>query len=638
VLRRAVTACAGVLFAAMTLGGAATPPGGGSAGTPSVVPAFRQAKNVAIITIKEQIDAGTARSVQRRLDEAVRAKADAIVLDIDTPGGEVGAVLEICTAIKRCPVGNVVAWVNPQAYSGGAIIALACREIVVSSAATMGDAAPIAVAMGMFLNSLPETERAKLLAPLLQEVVDSARERGYDEKLVQGLVSLGVELWQVESVERPGEVLFVDRREYEVLFGQPPPAMTPTLVGPSERPADAKSAPPPPDLAKDLAQGVKRALQGPRHRGKRSANSPAEAGAGGEGSAGGGTPQPAGAEGETTFIPASPGMSAGLARDVSFGLGTPSKRPVLTEADRGKWKVVEYVSDGRTLYTFKQRDLFAFRLASRGPTSDGTVNTDEELKAFFGAQYLARLDRTAMEALAAFLNNFLVKGLLIAVFLIGLFIEMIHPGLVVPGSAAAIALLLLLAPSIMLGMGAWWQVAAIVAGIALLAVEIFIMPGFGVFGVVGLVALFGGLVGTFTTGGALFPDSPGQGDVLFSVVTVLVAMTTAMGVSYGVTRHLGRLPVLSRLVLHSPRDDDAGAGLLGALDLTGGVLVSPGDVGETVTPLRPSGRAQFEGVMVDVVTQSGYVGAGQTVRVVEADAFRVLVEPTGVARPTGGLA
>jgi membrane-bound ClpP family serine protease len=586
------------------------------------VPAGRQAKNVAIITIHEQIDANTAVSVRRRLEEAVRAKADAIVIDLDTPGGEIGAVLEICTAIKRSPVGNIVAWVNPQAYSGGAIIAVACREIVVADAATMGDAAPIAVAMGMFLNTLPETERAKLLAPLLQEVVDSARERGYDEKVVQGFVSLGVELWMIESVERPGEVLFIDRAEYRTLFGGDPAAATPVLVGPSAVPDGVKKADPPKDLAQEMAQGLKNATRRP-------GGSRRKAPTGEQGTP---PPLPAAGPGETTFVPGSEGMSPALARDVNSGLDTPSKRPVLTEADRGKWTLVTYVSDGRTLYTMKERDLFTFRLASRAQTASGTVNNDEELRAFLGATYLARMDRTPLEATAAFLSNFLIKGLLIAVFLIGVFIEMVHPGLIVPGSVAAVALLLLLAPAIILGMGAWWQVAAIVVGIALLAVEVFIMPGFGVFGVLGLVGLFGGLVGTFSGSAALFPDSPGQGDALYGVVTVLVAMVTAMGITYGVTRHLGRLPVLSRLVLHTRHDDDAGSGLLDALGPAAGVLVSPGDVGETLTPLRPSGRARFDGAMVDVVTQSGYVSAGQTVRVIEADAFRVVVEPTGVAQ------
>ncbi len=628
-LRRLATLVAGLLLCVSWLGGWTTDPLPTAppippAATQAAVPAGRQAKNVAIITIHEQIDARTAGSVKRRLNDAVRAKADAIVFDLNTPGGEIGAVLEICTAIKQCPVKNIVAWVNPEAYSGGAIIALACREMVIADAATMGDAAPIQVAMGMFLNTLDEAERAKLLSPLLQEIVDSARARGYDEKLVQGFVSLGVELWMVESVERPGEVLFIDRNEYRTLFGNDPAAATPVLVGPSALPDGIKKEAAPKDPAQDMAKAVNNASRrpgGPRKSAPTTAQGPPAPPA----------PLPTPGPGETAFVPGSTGMSPGLARDVNSGLDQPSTRPILTEADRGKWKELAYVSDGRTLYTIKERDLFRFRLASAAPTATGTINTDEELKAFLGATNLARMDRNALEATAAFLSNFLIKGLLIAVFLIGVFIEMVHPGLIVPGSAAAVALLLLLAPSIIMGMGAWWQVAAIVVGIALLAVEVFIMPGFGVFGVLGLIGLFGGLVGTFSGSAALFPDSPGQGDALYGVVTVLVAMVTAMGVSYGVTRHLGRLPVLSRLVLHTQRDADAGNGLLDALGPAAGVLVSPGDMGETLTPLRPSGRARFDGAIVDVVTQAGYVAAGQTVRVIEADAFRVVVEPTGVA-------
>ncbi|MGD9689471.1 MAG: NfeD family protein [Phycisphaerales bacterium] len=593
-----------------------------SAAGSMVVPAARQAKNVAIITVKGLIDGDQELSIKRRMGEAIAAGANALVFEIDSPGGEVGAVLNICNEIKRCPIANTVAWVNPQAYSGGAIMALACREIVISDAATMGDAAPIAVSFGMFLNSLPEAERAKLLAPLLQEVVDSARLRGYDEKLVQGFVSLGVELWLVERIDSPGEMLFVDRNEFRILFDADPEVASPTLVGPSPKPEGMGKAPEPaPGTVEDVLRGVQKNL-GKKRRGGSGAPVP--------------RPDDSSAPPDdeaTRFVPAAPNMSGALGADVSDGLETPSGRPILTAAkDRGKWRLKEYVSDGRSLYTLKQRELFAYGLAAHGSTSTGTINNDEELKAFFGASHLARLDRNALEATAAFLNHIVVKGLLIAIFLIGFFIELIHPGLIFPGSAAAIALVLLVAPAIIMGLGAWWQVGAILLGILLLAVEVFILPGFGIFGVLGLLSLFGGLVGTFTIGGALFPDSPGRGDAISVVLTLLVATATAAAVIYFVARNLGSIPMLNKLVLSTPGDAAGSASLLEAIGADE-PPVPVGEIGVALSPLRPAGRARFADTIVDVVSESGYIATGQSVRVVEASPFRIVVEPaTGVAR------
>ena len=139
-----------------------------TAPTPSVasaVPAARQSQNVAVLTIEGPINAMTARAIERRLRAAEDAGADAVVIELDTPGGEVGAVLEICNTIKSSSIPNTVAWIRPDAYSGGAIIALACREIVASDPASMGDALPIQIGPGG-LQALPEAERQKILDAL----------------------------------------------------------------------------------------------------------------------------------------------------------------------------------------------------------------------------------------------------------------------------------------------------------------------------------------------------------------------------------------------------------------------------------------------------------------------------------------
>ena len=118
---------------------------------PGVIPEWRRGEKVVVITIRGEIDQDIhgnsvmATSVTRRIQLAERSGADAIVFELDTPGGSVPAVLEICNRIKSSSITNTVAWINPSAYSGGAVIALACREIVVTSPATLGDAQPISV-------------------------------------------------------------------------------------------------------------------------------------------------------------------------------------------------------------------------------------------------------------------------------------------------------------------------------------------------------------------------------------------------------------------------------------------------------------------------------------------------------------
>ncbi len=197
-------------------GEGATPPDG----HPQAIPAVRFAKSVGVITIAGPIDPMTLQTLQRRLDLAERDGCDGIVIELDTPGGDLGATLAICHLLKTHLPANKVAWVRPHAFSAGAIIALACREIVVSDASSIGDAAPIAIGPDQSLTPLPATERAKLESPVLAEVTESAARNGHDVRLVRAFIRVGDELWLIRRDD--GKRLFADAREYEIVFGTPP--------------------------------------------------------------------------------------------------------------------------------------------------------------------------------------------------------------------------------------------------------------------------------------------------------------------------------------------------------------------------------------------------------------------------------
>jgi membrane-bound ClpP family serine protease len=590
---------------------------------PIAIPAGRQAKNVAVITIAGPIDTPMARSVERRLNVAKEAGADAVVIELDTPGGEVGAVLAITAAIRTSPIANIVAWVRPNALSGGAIIAVSCREIIVSDAVKFGDAAPINV----FDRNMGASERAKVLAPVLADVVDSARARGYDEKLVQGMVTLGAELWLVERTDRPGERLCIGREEYRLIFGAEPPSMTPRLVGATTAAGGPKRDPSATPSGNPTAQNPTAYNPTPHLPAPGTSNEPVFNIATNPDPNAGATPAGPATEVGKALIPAAPDMTPTLVRDTGLHLETVSRRPTLSDADRGKWKVVEYISDGSGIFTLTGPDMAALGLAQTAQTKSGTINTDEELKDYFGATNLRRLTPSVLEFVASFLSNMIVRGLLIVIFLVGLFVEMINPGMIFPATIAAGALLLLVAPPLLIGIGSWWAVVVILLGIILLALELFVLPGFGIFGVLGLVCLFGGLVGTFLPANeGLFPDSPkGRSDLLLGVMTVIVSTATAFVAMYFISKHLGSLPLLNKFVLGPPGSGDDDGLFQSAAPADAPAQV--GDTGTALTALRPSGKVQLGDRILDVVSDAGVIDAGVPVRVVEVTEFRITVEP-----------
>src|SRR5262249_22494417 len=162
----------------------------------------------AIVTIKDEIDDVTFRSLTRRVDEARKAGASTIILELDTPGGMVTSALDICNFLKNVTDLKTVAWVHPAAYSAGAMIAVSCDEIVMSSSSRLGDCAPIMLSPTEGLQSLGETERAKAESPILAEFRDAAHRHGYDPLLCEAMVKIGSSIWWVENA-KSGERKFI---------------------------------------------------------------------------------------------------------------------------------------------------------------------------------------------------------------------------------------------------------------------------------------------------------------------------------------------------------------------------------------------------------------------------------------------
>lgn len=599
-------------------------------GVPTSVAASRQASNVVVITIDGPIDSITARSVRRRLDEAVTLKADAVVFDLSTPGGEIGAVLEISNAIKQSPIRNSIAWIHPIAYSGGAILALACREIIVSDASGFGDAKVI-IGPGFDRSSfraqirgMNETERQKLLPPLLADLVDSARRHNravgsyqWDELLVQALVATDAELWWVQD-NKTGVRFAVDRAEYERLFPDRPvlqPVLATASVGSNEKSKHTPKHADSPAPATDT-----QSIPTPTPTPEPDVESP---------------DQPEAAP----FIPAAPSLTD-IERKTREALelagAAPSLRPrTITNSDN-RYTLLAKISNGDGAIVLHEHEMAYFQLAANVQAGSQTasqpvptltaINSDAELSTFLGATNITRLDESWSENLARFMSSFWVRGLLLTGFLVCLFIEMFSPGVTLPGAIAALCLIALFLPPFIIGMAMWWQLAAIALGVVLLGAEIFVLPGFGVAGALGLLSLMVGIIGVFIPGssgvGATAADF--RAGLATGVTTLLLAGATTWITLFFVYRNITNIPALRRLVLQNPEFDSPGEASLFAAMSDDEVRV--GDKGIAATPLRPAGKVDIDGKLHDVVAEFGFIDSGQPVQVVSVTAFRIGVD------------
>ena len=633
VLVRAIALVAGVC--ALAANSAVAQSGGDGAGpvTPvkvTSVPASRQADRIVVITVEGAIDRMTAISVKRRLEAAERAGFDGFVLEVNSPGGDLGACLEISQAIKSSAITNSVAWVHDEAYSGGAIISLACNEIVTSDPSSFGDALIILVDMlGMSgMQTLSPEQRTKALPPLMADVIDSARRSGYDEFLVQAIVTDGIELWQVEDIET-GERLAISENEYRMLFDGDPirgRAMLAHVTGGvktyQDPAADTSGDEERPDagVADEDQDAVSADPDGTQ-------DAPGDAGDDREAD-----PQDPGQEpglnDPNAYRPASDTLRdveqefENAERSAELTLMQETNRRLITPEDKGRYRLVGYICDGSSAIVMREQEMLEFGFSNR------IVNTDEELKAFFNAKSLTRVNENVFEKLVRFLTNPFVQFVIIAVFLLAILVEMVTAGTGIAGAVALGALLLLIGPGALLGLSGWWEVIAIVVGLICLAVEIFVVPGFGIFGVVGFIALFGGLMGTLVSAGGSMSTPQMQQQLLRGSVTVLLAFITAGVLWWLFIRRAQDLPIFQKLMLNDTPASPTGSTktLLHAITMDDG-SVREGDIGVTTTPLYPIGQAEFDGQLHDVYSAFGTIEVNVAVRAVRVTRMRIEVEP-----------
>ncbi len=214
--RRACAWMSAVCGALLSASGAWSPGAGAAPGSQERASADETRQRGVIVPIEGEINDVTYESLSRRLEEARSAGAAYVVLELNTPGGLVTSTLDICNYLKNVTDVKTVAWVHPHAFSAGALIAVACHEIVMSSSSRLGDVAPIIMSPTEGLQELGKTERAKAESPILKEFRDSAHRRGYDALLCEAMVRLGNEIYWIENTQT-GERKFVraaDRAQY----------------------------------------------------------------------------------------------------------------------------------------------------------------------------------------------------------------------------------------------------------------------------------------------------------------------------------------------------------------------------------------------------------------------------------------
>ncbi len=477
-------------------------------------PNQKKENKVAVIVCDGMIDEGLYESIKRRTEVALADGATYIVYEIDTFGGLLHSAISIWDYFMH-DVGSrahTVAYVPTKAISAGALISVACNDIIMKESTLIGDCAPISPG-----TTLEGTEREKVESPTRTYFTTAAEKNGYPVALCTAMVTIDLKVYQVKNLQT-GEFEYFEENEL---------------------PSDP--------YANDL-EGKKVVVK----------------------------------EDELLTVHADKALEYGLCR------------AVVKDRDEA-------------LAFLEKRDGVTFT----GSPTIMTTNWSEEL--------------------VRWLTSPTIAGILLMIGLLGAYVELNTPGLGLPGLIAVIALGILFGSKFLIGLANWWEIALFFIGLGLFMVEIFLIPGFGIFGISGMlfivIALLAMLIGN-PPDKLPIPVTPMDWE---NVQRQFLGMMGGIGgfiaAAMLLSKYLPKIPFANRLILLGPpeiaRPLPNPPAMSAMLDNQPEIKV--GQTGIAVTPLRPAGTARFKNQRMDVVSRSNLIDKNTPVRVVEVEGNRIVV-------------
>ena len=220
------------------------------------------------------------------------------------------------------------------------------------------------------------------------------------------------------------------------------------------------------------------------------------------------------------------------------------------------------------------------------------------------------------EDFVRFLNNPVITSILMMIALVGLFTEIKTPGWGLPGTAAVISLALFFGTGYILELASAIEIIIFIIGVVLLLVEIFVIPGFGLFGAAGIILM----VGSLFLG--LISDFPLVDWDMIQMATIQLAGAFILSiiVIFILLKYLPKTKIWSNLVLQKNIDEQSGY----TSDKKIKELI--GKTGKALTDLRPSGTALIDNNRVDVVTSGEYIIKGIKIVVIDEEGSKIVVQ------------
>ncbi len=462
-------------------------------------PANNEPSSVYVISIKGSIFDGLAQRMTQKFQQVDKTKAKVVILELDSPGGDLEAVLSICKDVDALAVEGVpvYTYITGYAWGGGALLTLAADKIYMSGKASLG------------------SHEGKISGPF---------GGNSDEEFLETV--------------RGHFRSYAEKRDY-------PPAL-------AEAMADANI---------NVTEAI--------YKGQRIFKTSEE----------------------MVAMRSDPNVDLSRLREVG-----------------------EVVEKGKYL------ELSAQKAVDYGFCRGIYESREDLLNGLELGQYpVKEIALTSSDQVANLLTNRWIRFALLAIGILGILIELGTPGFGVPGIAGILCFTLFFTGGYLSQMAELWEILLFVGGLAFLALEVFVLPGFGIAGTIGIAMCFIGLLLSFQT--FIVPQNQQEIDLF---VENLFTITSSLGVDIIAIILLAKyLPegAPMRLSMKAIQTESEGytVAVPGYTDLLE-------QEGVALTSLRPSGRVKIGEDPYDVVTSGDLIDSGTPVRVIEVKGNRIVVE------------
>ncbi len=483
---------------------------------------------VGLITIEDRdngINQSTWLYVKNALDYYKQKKPSFIILQLNTPGGEVFSAQKIATALKEMDTQYnipVVAFINNWAISAGAMLAYSSRFIAVVKDGSMGAAEPLTIQ-----NGKAEVASEKVNSALRADFANHASFFGRNPSIAEAMVDKDTIL-----VLRHGKIIKLNSMD------------------------EIHKTGPDPDIIIN-------------------------------------------AKGKLLTLNSEQLIKYGVA-DILLPSNTLTP---ITDKEKGEGK---WPAEKMMLFTHP----------------------------FFAQMKSAVIDEYRMDwktQFFVFLANPVISSLLFLGLMVGFYMELSTPGFGLAGTVAVTCLFLIILSSFALEIANWLELILLLTGLAIIIVELFVLPTFGLLGFIGIIFFLAGLFGMML---------PGIGSVSFEVdthtlnaageafFTRLAWLCGTLVLAFFICLLLSRyvtptLAGLSRFVLKGHEQE----GYLAVDDKAS--LPHPGDRGEVIATLRPAGKVLINNQIYDAISMGAFIEKGEKIVVDHLDGSSLVVIKTG---------